>query len=80
MTVVRMRYEDGRFVPLDPVPGLRDGDEVEVELKPAGVPSDVAEMLDRTRGLWADWEDIEGLIDDARTRWDQAWRDGLSSS
>jgi predicted DNA-binding antitoxin AbrB/MazE fold protein len=80
MTVVRMRYENGRFVPLDPIPGLRNGDEVEVELKPAGSPADVAAMLDRTRGLWADWDGIEGLIDDARARWDQAWRDSLSSS
>jgi predicted DNA-binding antitoxin AbrB/MazE fold protein len=72
MAVVRMRYEDGRFVPLDPVPGLCDGDEVEVELKPAGSSADVEAMLDRTQGLWADWDGIEGLIDDARTRWDQA--------
>ena len=32
----------------------------------------VEAMLDRTRGLWADWDGIEGLIDDARARWDQA--------
>jgi predicted DNA-binding antitoxin AbrB/MazE fold protein len=72
MTVVRMRYENGRFVPLDPIPGLRDGDEVEVELRSASTPADVAAMLDRTRGLWADWEGIEGLIDDARASWGQA--------
>jgi predicted DNA-binding antitoxin AbrB/MazE fold protein len=80
MAVVRMRYQGGHFVPLDPVPSLKEGDEVEVELKSRPASEDMAAMLDRTRGLWADWEDIEELIDDARTRWDQAWQDSLSSS
>lgn len=80
MAVVRLRYQSGNFVPLDPVPDLHEGDEVEVELKHTIASNDVAAMLDRTRGLWSDWEDIEDLIDDARTHWDQAWQDSLSSS
>ena len=80
MTILRLQYSGGKFISLDPIPGLQDGDEIEVEWKsPPTQPDAVVAMLDSTRGLWADWDDVEGLIEDARQSWDQAWLDKHSS-
>jgi predicted DNA-binding antitoxin AbrB/MazE fold protein len=64
MAILRLRYENGQFVPLDPVPELTDGDEIQVEWSPPAVSQQsLEEMLDRTRGLWADWDaDVEGPL------------------
>ena len=80
MTIIRLRYENGQLIPLDPLPDLHDGDEIEVELRHPDESGDLKAMLDRTRGLWADWEDVEAGLDDARSKWDQAWQERLSSS
>lgn len=81
MDSLRLRYEDGRFVPLNPVPDLEEGEEIEVlawSYAPSGETLDAA--LERTRGLWADWDGIEDLLADARDKWEQAWRSSQSSS
>ncbi len=81
MDSLRLRYEDGRFVPLDPIPEMEEGAEIDV-LSWAYATSDEAldAALDRTRGLWADWDGIEDLLADARDKWEQAWRSSQSSS
>ena len=72
MVTFGLRFEKGRFTPLDPVPELQDGDEIEVEWSSTRGVGDVSQMLDRTRGLWADWDGIEELIEDG-----DVWRQGL---
>jgi hypothetical protein len=81
MDSLRLRYEDGRFVPLDPIPEMEEGAEIDV-LSWTYATSDEAldAVLDRTRGLWADWDGIEDLLADARDKWEQAWRSSQSSS
>jgi hypothetical protein len=77
---LRLRYEDGHFVPLDKVAGLNDGDEIEVQwTPPMPLSEDYQAMLDHTRGLWADLDDVEDLIADAREKWDEEWFNRLSS-
>lgn len=83
MVTLRFRYQNGTLIPLDPLPGWREGQGVHVEWNPTVSPTDddIARMLEQTRGLWADWEEnVEELIDDARKKWDQEWQDRLSSS
>ena len=66
MTTLRLRYKNGYLIPLAPLPDLKDGDEIEVEWQLVSESADLTTVLERTRGLWADWEGIEQLIDDAR--------------
>ena len=37
---------------------------------------DIDEMLAQTRGLWADWDEVEGLIEDARQKWNENRMEG----
>jgi predicted DNA-binding antitoxin AbrB/MazE fold protein len=79
MTSLRLRYENGILIPLDPLPDLKDGDEIEVEWSQEIAIGEPGEMLNRTRGLWADWDCVEQAIDDAREKWDNEWQDRLTS-
>jgi predicted DNA-binding antitoxin AbrB/MazE fold protein len=86
MVSLKLRYEDGKLIPLDPIPDLKEGEEIEVEwqpspsLPPSDADDEILAMLERTQGLWADdGEEIAKFIDDAREKWDQAWQDKLSS-
>jgi predicted DNA-binding antitoxin AbrB/MazE fold protein len=79
MASLRLRYQKGVLIPLDPLPDLKDGDEIEVDLVPASEHNDIKAMLDQTRGLWADWDGVEESLDEAREKWDEAWRGRLSS-
>ena len=79
MTHLKLRYQDGKFVPTEPVAGLADGDEIEVEWKLSTRDDTICAMLDRTRGLWADWEGAAGLLEDARQKWEQEWQNRASS-
>lgn len=76
MAILRLRYEKGHFTPLDPLPNtIQEGAEIAVQWNPPISP-EYREMLDQTRGLWADWEeDVEGLLEDAKAKQDQAWLD-----
>ena len=61
MATIRLRYENGHFIPLDEVPDLEEGTEIEAELV---IPAEdrakvIKAMLDRTRGIWADVEGLE---------------------
>ena len=81
METLRLRYENGRFTPLDPIPELEEGEEIEITGWTYSTPQDsIEKMLDRTRGAWSDWAEIEDLIADSRNKWTQAWRSSQSSS
>jgi len=80
MATFRLRYEKGHLIPIDPLPDMNDGDEIEVVLPSQPSREAVVEMLDRTRGLWAEWDDIEALIDDGRAKWDESWQKKIASS
>jgi hypothetical protein len=41
--------------------------------------SEVQQMLDRTRGMWADVEGLEEALNEARQLWDQEWEANLPS-
>ncbi len=58
MAALRLHYEDGYFIPLEGVPDLPNGDEIEVQWTPMPTPADIEGMLDRTVGLWADLEEF----------------------
>jgi predicted DNA-binding antitoxin AbrB/MazE fold protein len=79
MASIRARYENGHFVPLEPVDDLQDGEEVEVTVTRLPSRDAIQEMLDRTRGLWADIEGIEEFLDEMRRRWDEEWQQRLNS-
>jgi predicted DNA-binding antitoxin AbrB/MazE fold protein len=79
MATLRLRYQEGQLIPLEPLPDLRDGDEIEVEWSLVPSDEEIDAMLDQTRGMWADLEDIEPFIEEARARWDQEWQDRLAS-
>jgi hypothetical protein len=80
MIALRLRYENGHFVPIDPIPDLQEGLEIEVQWEPPANPNAIDDMLDRTAGLWADLDfDVEGFLEDARAKWDDEWQKRLSS-
>jgi len=79
MAMLRLRYENGHFIPLDPVTDLQEGQEIQVEWKPLPTREAILEMLDRTAGLWANLDNIEELLADARAKWDEEWFNRLSS-
>lgn len=90
MATLRLRYENGHFVPLeaaDELEEFQDGDVIEVvewtpleQADSSQEKDEIDEMLDRTRGLWADWpEDVEALLEDARRQWDELWYKNLPS-
>ena len=81
MATIRLRYENGHFIPLDEVPDLEEGMEIEAEIHilTSKEMDSYMEMLERTRGIWADVEGLEEAIEEARAAWDQAWRDRLNS-
>jgi len=81
MDSLRLRYENGRFTPLDPIPELGEGEEIKVMAWTYSTQEEtIEEMLDRTRGAWADWPEIEDLLSDAQKKWTQAWHSSQSSS
>ena len=62
MTTIRLRYENGYLIPLDPLPDLKDGDEIEAAITPIAPPltaGAVQAMLEATRGIWADMDGLE---------------------
>jgi predicted DNA-binding antitoxin AbrB/MazE fold protein len=72
MVSLRLRYENGYFIPLDPLPDLQEGMEIEAKWEPSSEPDAIDEMLDRTAGLWAELDfDMEGFLEDTRARWDE---------
>lgn len=81
MFTLRLRYENGHFLPLDPVEGFEEGQEIVVqwEATPPHDPAAYQEMLDQTAGLWAGelGEQIEDFINDARQKWDAEWQERL---
>ena len=79
MAILRLRYENGHFVPLDTIEGIQEGAEIRVEWQPPVEQDAIDEMLDRTAGLWADLDGIEDLINDARSKWDAEWQQRLNS-
>lgn len=87
MTALRLRFENGHFVPLESVDDFQEGDIIEIrDWAAVHEPITDAErqaidqMLARTAGLWADWpEDAEGLLDDARRQWDELWQERLKT-
>ena len=79
MAILRLRYENGHFVPLETVEGLQEGDEIQAQRTRLPSRTAIREMLDRTAGLWADVEGIEEFLEKARTEWDEEWQQRLSS-
>ncbi|NDJ55238.1 MAG: antitoxin family protein [Chloroflexi bacterium] len=76
MATLRLRYENGRFTPIGSVPDLEEGQEIEVvALTPSTTDAALQEMLQRSRGAWADWPNMEDLLSNACQKWTQAWRD-----
>ncbi|GIK66621.1 MAG: hypothetical protein BroJett018_44150 [Chloroflexota bacterium] len=64
MTTLRLRYEHGQLIPLEEIPGLSEGDEIEVEWKSTTTASEtIDDILARTAGLWIDSEKIEVILD-----------------
>lgn len=83
MARLRLRYENGYFVPLDPLPEIQEGEEFSAEILSINneVPQDYLDMLDKTRGMWSDIADeMEAYLQDAREKWDKEWFDNLPSS
>ena len=77
MVAIRARYVNGNLVPLTPIQTLQEGDEVEIYLDQPNdevSPEAVKASLDKSRGIWADADDIETAIQQARERWDAEWR------
>lgn len=80
MTTLRLRYEHGQLIPLEDIPGLSEGDEIEVEWKSTSTASEnIDDILARTAGLWADIEGIEDYLAGIRQQWDEEWKQWLSS-
>lgn len=79
METLKLRYENGRFVPLTPISDIEEGQEIEVTYQ-APPQGDYDAMLDRTRGSWSDLDEIEDFLADARAKWLQAWQDDQTSS
>lgn len=76
MAILRLKYENGQFIPLEPLPKIEEGEIFEIPYfeKPEDLDAKINEMLDRTRGMWADIADeIEANIKEAREQWDEAW-------
>lgn len=73
MMKITLRYENGIFKSVTPVAGFTEGDEVEVNLPIQYTDAEVDEMLDKSRGAWADIDfDIEGFIQEAKEKSAQA--------
>jgi predicted DNA-binding antitoxin AbrB/MazE fold protein len=80
MAKLRVRYENGQFVPMEPVQGLQDGDEFEIEYTPHEItPESQMETLKRTAGMWADVEGIKEYLESVRQQWDDEWQRRISS-
>ncbi|MBZ0321420.1 MAG: hypothetical protein K8L91_33720 [Anaerolineae bacterium] len=90
MATLPLPYENRHFVPLEAANELeefQDGDVIEVvEWTPlehadsSKEKDEIDEMLDRTRGLWAEWpEDVEALLEDTRRQWDEVWQERLKT-
>lgn len=75
MAILRLKYENGQFIPLEPLPKIEEGEIFEIPYfeKPEDLDAKIDEMLDRTRGMWADIaDDIEFYIQDSREKMAQA--------
>ncbi|MBZ0308931.1 MAG: antitoxin family protein [Anaerolineae bacterium] len=80
MARLRLRYENGHFVPLDPLPEIQEGEEIVVEVRQEEAQNEIDKMLDQTAGMWADIADeMEAYLQDAREKWDKEWFDNLPS-
>jgi predicted DNA-binding antitoxin AbrB/MazE fold protein len=85
MINLRLRYENGIFIPLEPVATLQEGQEVFLQL-PSPVTSPerllaIQTMLEQSRGAWAgpEWDGIEEELHTLRQTWDAQWQYHLNS-
>ena len=83
MLTLRLRYENGHLIPLDPEPlaTLHEGEEIQVMWQSAEAPATPDNSLDwveRTRGIWADFPEIEDYIAQSRQVWDEEWKSRLN--
>lgn len=79
---LRLRYENGLFIPLEAVEGIQDGQEIVVlDWKPAARKAELRDMLDRSRGAWSgpEFDGIEEFLAEARRQWDEEWQQRLNS-
>ncbi len=67
LPTIIVRYEDGVFVPLSPVAGLKDGDTLEFRLPDPNVvflcETDRLAALDNGKVVWVDTGDSQRNID-----------------
>ncbi len=91
MLQITLRYENGIFRPISPIPPLAEGEEIQVTLADSDIKTEVGglgmqypvdaaylEMVNRTRGMWADMEeDIEEYIQESRDIIQQQWLEKL---
>lgn len=84
MQAIRLRYEKGQFIPLDPLPTLEEGQEGVFRIEEA--PSEktitqVLQALNRSAGAWSgpEGEMMEAAILESRQRWDEEWQQRLNS-
>jgi predicted DNA-binding antitoxin AbrB/MazE fold protein len=79
MVKLRLRYEGGQLIPLTPLIGLSEGEEIEVEWHVDSSFGTIQAMLAKSAGAWADLEDIEEFLDTMRQQWDEEWQQRLNS-
>jgi predicted DNA-binding antitoxin AbrB/MazE fold protein len=84
MQAIRLRYEKGQFVPLDPLPTLEEGQEGLLHLDtPAGENAleQILQGLNRSAGAWSgpEGEMMEAAIQESRQKWDEEWQHRLNS-
>lgn len=75
MRTIKVRYQQGYFIPIEDMPPLVEGQEAIITL-PDEQPDWEAylEMLNKTQGMWADLgDDLQEAIDNARNMWDEEW-------
>jgi|GEM_PF-4435601 len=67
MTTINVRYQNGNLELLEPIDGIEEGIEFEIEI-PIPLQSNQQQqiMLDNTRGLWAEIDNIESIISENR--------------
>lgn len=71
---IKLRYENGHFIPLSDIPGIQDGDEIEVEWTTQPSLEEIVEALNKSAGIWADVEGFEEIIEENRRLWDEEWQ------
>lgn len=75
MVSVKARYENGKLHLLEPLEGLNDGDEITIHIDPARAEllQKQKDSLKQSRGLWADWDEIDDYFADSHQKWDEEW-------